>query len=315
MAPYISPEWLTLEKEMGERPLLSGSFETYQRNAKLIEEYIAAHLPARNDDQDRKTNTDITVRVYTPINVNEQLPIGIYCHEGGFCEGTLETGDPLCRSVAEDLPCIIISLDYRKAPKVPIQTVFQDALDGFIWTYEHAASLGGDQNKIFMFGCSAGGSLSLGTAHKLIELGRKGQLKAVLNLAGGTVHPDNVPEKLRSLYRAMDENAEGVPIIDRDAAQIINNVAGLNAAANDPWIFPVLSRHLADFPSTYLASCGADPLRDDNVVLESLLKKEGVTVSSDMYPGMPHLFWNFPTLESSKLFVQNLVGQIRSLLD
>jgi versiconal hemiacetal acetate esterase len=73
-----------------------------------------------------------------------------------------------------------------------------------------------------MFGCSAGGSLSLGTAHKLIELGRRGQLKAVINLAGGTVHAKNVPARIQHLYVSMEENAEGVPIIDRQATRIIN---------------------------------------------------------------------------------------------
>lgn len=50
MAPYISPEWLEVEKKMASRPLLSGSFENYQKNAKIIEEYIVANLPPRGDD-------------------------------------------------------------------------------------------------------------------------------------------------------------------------------------------------------------------------------------------------------------------------
>jgi hypothetical protein len=50
MAPYISPEWLDIEKEMGGRPLLSGSFESYQKNAKAIEDYVVAHLPPRSED-------------------------------------------------------------------------------------------------------------------------------------------------------------------------------------------------------------------------------------------------------------------------
>lgn len=73
-----------------------------------------------------------------------------------------------------------------------------------------------------MFGCSAGGSLSLGTAHKLIESGRKGQLKGVMNLAGGAIHEKYVPSHVQYLYKSMVENAEGVPIIDREATHIIN---------------------------------------------------------------------------------------------
>jgi dienelactone hydrolase len=90
-------------------------------------------------------------------------------------------------------------------------------------TYEHASTLNGDQGKVYMFGCSAGGSLSLGTAHKLIELGRKGQMRAAINLAGGTVHEENVPAHVQHLYKSMEENATDVPIIDRQATHIINS--------------------------------------------------------------------------------------------
>ena len=35
---------------MGGRPLLSGSFENYQKNAKMIENYVIAHAPPHADD-------------------------------------------------------------------------------------------------------------------------------------------------------------------------------------------------------------------------------------------------------------------------
>lgn len=35
---------------MGSRPLLSGSLENYQKNAKLIEKYIVEHLPPQQND-------------------------------------------------------------------------------------------------------------------------------------------------------------------------------------------------------------------------------------------------------------------------
>lgn len=83
----------------------------------------------------------------------------------------------------------------------------------------------------------------------------------------------------------------------------------------DPWIFPVLSEHLADFPPTYLVACGADPLRDDNVILASELESKNVKVRLDLYPGLPHLFWVFPTLKSSRLFTEKLLAGIKFVLE
>lgn len=89
-------------------------------------------------------------------------------------------------------------------------------------TYENATKLGGDQKRVFMLGSSCGGTLSLATAHKLIELGREGQLKGVINMAGGTVHEANVPKHLQHLMKSMEENATDVPIIDGQTAKMIN---------------------------------------------------------------------------------------------
>jgi versiconal hemiacetal acetate esterase len=90
-------------------------------------------------------------------------------------------------------------------------------------SYDHAEKLGADTSKIFAWGCSAGGTLSCGLAKRLAEKGQKGKLKGVMNLAGRPMHPDNVPERLRGQYKAVYENAEGVPIVDRHVMDGFNS--------------------------------------------------------------------------------------------
>lgn len=75
---------------------------------------------------------------------------------------------------------------------------------------------------MFCFGCSAGGTFSLATAHKLIEKGKGDILKGVINCAGGTVHLDFVPERFRGRYNAMKENGSGTPIIDTATTRMVN---------------------------------------------------------------------------------------------
>ena len=88
--------------------------------------------------------------------------------------------------------------------------------------YDRASDLGADKNRVFAWGCSAGGTLSCGLARRLAEKGLKGKLKGIMNLAGGTMHPDHVPERLKAQYRAVYENAEGVPIVDRHVMDVFN---------------------------------------------------------------------------------------------
>lgn len=82
---------------------------------------------------DEKINENVTVRIYKPKNSKEVLPIGVFCHGGGFSDGSIDMEDGLCRLIASMYPCIIVSVEYRLTPAVDIKVVFQDAFDGFSW--------------------------------------------------------------------------------------------------------------------------------------------------------------------------------------
>ncbi|KAF5684306.1 sterigmatocystin biosynthesis lipase esterase STCI [Fusarium circinatum] len=319
MAPYLAPEWLEVEKELGGRLVLGGTMENYRAGGETIGKYIRAHLPPPRDDglevADEKINENVTVRIYKPKDSKGALPVGVFCHGGGFSDGSINMEDGLCRLIASMYPCILVSVEYRLTPTVDINVVFQDAFDGFSWSYDNASKLGGDQKRVFMLGSSCGGTLSLATAHRLIELGREGQLKGVINMAGGTVHEGNVPKHLQHLMKSMKENATDVPIIDGQTAKMINASTGLDKHVDDEWLFPLLSPHLAKFPRTYLVACGADPLRDDNVAMEHELRSKGVNVKLDMYEGLPHVFWMFPNLSATKAFIGNLLAGIKFILE
>lgn len=50
----------------------------------------------------------------------------------------------------------------------------------------------------------------------------------------------------------------------------------------------------AEIPPTYLQACGLDPLRDETFIYERILREEnGIATRVDLYPGLPHHFWEF----------------------
>jgi acetyl esterase len=52
-------------------------------------------------------------------------PLFVYLHGGGWCYGSIETVDRVCRRIADRSGCAVLSVDYRLAP----EHVFPAALD------------------------------------------------------------------------------------------------------------------------------------------------------------------------------------------
>ena len=147
------------------------------------------------------------VRVYTPPNLAGDKPLGVYYHGGGYIFGDLNAEDGICRGISKMSNTIIVAVDYRLAPKHPYPAALDDSVEAYKWALKNATSLGAADGEVFTVGGSAGGSLALGVALKIIDEGMKKTLKGAVALAPMTVHPDAVPEHLKYAYKSMEENA------------------------------------------------------------------------------------------------------------
>lgn len=158
--------------------------------------------------EEHTLESGLKVRVYTPPNPANDKPIGIYAHGGGWIFGDLNMEDGICRAVSKMSNTVIVSVDYRLAPKHPYPAAFDDCVEAYKWALKNASSLGAADGEAFTIGGSAGGTLALGTALKIIDEGMRKTLKGVVALCPLTIHPDAVPEDLKYKYTSMDENAE-----------------------------------------------------------------------------------------------------------
>ncbi len=89
----------------------------------------------------------------------KNLPVVFWIHGGGW-----QAGD---KSAVQDKPgafvekgFVFVSTNYRLLPVVEMETVFRDVAKSLGWVHKHIAEHGGDPNRIFVMGHSAGAQLA-----------------------------------------------------------------------------------------------------------------------------------------------------------
>ena len=172
----------------------------------------------------------------------------------------------------------------------------------------NASSIGGDPEKLFTIGGSAGGQLALAVANRIVATDKKSSLKGVVAMVPATVHYENVPEEYKSQHTSVQDNKEA-PVLAKESMDSFYSFIG--AKKDDPDFFPLLNKdNLKNYPPTYFAVCEGDPLRDDGIIMEGALKKAGVPTKLDFYKGLPHYFWIYPQIPQGQEFVMNLIGGV-----
>ena len=120
---------------------------------------------------------DIGLRMYRPEGEG-LLPAVFYFHGGGFCTGSIDLVDPMCRLLANRSGCVVISVDFRLAPEHPYPAAVTDAYVAISWVGAYGENFGVDTSRLAVVGDSAGppwplrGACSSGTRDWAIRRSR-----------------------------------------------------------------------------------------------------------------------------------------------
>lgn len=96
--------------------------------------------------------------IYAPSDAKD-LPVVFWIHGGGW-----QTGDKsevqLKPQVFVEKGYVFVATNYRLLPHVEMETIVRDVAASLGWVHEHIAEYGGDPNRIFVMGHSAGAQLA-----------------------------------------------------------------------------------------------------------------------------------------------------------
>jgi len=226
----------------------------------------------------------IPIRIYTPreIKSGEKLPVLLWFHGGGFVIGSLDTHDSVCRMLANQADCIVVSADYRLAPEYKFPAAVEDCEAALKWLALHAVEFGADPQAIAVGGDSAGANLATVVAILARDAGHP---KLAFQLL---IYPCAAPEpEAPSHYKF----AEGYVLSRNTITWFFRLYQRNRADSNDFRFAPLVADDLANLPPALVLVAGYDPLRDEGVDYAKRLIEAGNRVRLVNYEGMIHGFY------------------------
>ena len=95
---------------------------------------------------------DLPVRIYTPLTGCAPFPALVSFHGSGFVISNIGVFDAPNRALANRTGCIVVAVNYQKAPEHRFPVPFDDAYAATQWVFDHAAELGVDAGRIGVIG-------------------------------------------------------------------------------------------------------------------------------------------------------------------
>lgn len=229
----------------------------------------------------------VDVRVYRPHAGAGPLPLIVYAHGGGFVFCDLDSHDGLCRSLANLVPAMVVSVAYRLAPEHRWPIAAEDVYTATEWAVAHAADFGADAARVAVGGDSAGGNLAAVTA--LMARDRGGPALAAQLLLYPVIAADFDTPSYRAFGRGFYN--------PRPALQWYwDQYVPADDDRTHPYASP-LGAELDGLPPAVVVLAGHDPLHDEGNAYADALSSAGVPVTRCAFDGGIHGFMTMPMLD------------------
>jgi acetyl esterase len=270
--------------------MLPSASKTVAQNRSALENLMAAGAKA-NAPVARIDNRPIPgpagpipVRVYTPEGTGP-FPILMHFHGGGWVLGTLDGYTDVCRSLAHDAGCVVVSVDYRLAPEARFPAAPEDCYAATRWAVDHPTEINGDARRLAVAGDSAGGTLAAAVA--LMARDRGGP-----SLAGQVlIYPATNHAFDTDSYEQFGDGSVGLA---RDTmVWFWKHYLNSDADATNPYAAPLAAKDLKRLPPALVITAELDVLRDEGEAYLYRLREAGVAAAGVRYLGMPHGFFGY----------------------
>ena len=246
----------------------------------------------------------IDLRIYRPAD-GGPYPVHLFMHGGGWVGGSAHDKyiDVTARERCVGASCVVVAVDYRKAPEHKFPTGLEDAQAALEWVLAHAGELDVRPDLITVGGQSAGANLAAGLALKLrdengpklaLQLLEAPALDLTLSLPSHQTYGSGYGLHLADCRRL-------VPLYLADPAQVSN-----------PYASPLLAADLSGLPPAYVMTGEYDMLRDDGERYVERLRDAGASAHFSLQPGHVHFSVALTkVMDSARAWRDEAIGVLR----
>jgi acetyl esterase len=266
----------------------------------------------------RNSLKGVEVILYRPQNtVMKSLPVFFNLHGGAWVGGDAALMDSFCNLMADNIPALIINVNYTKIDVQPFPYPQIELCDAVLYFSKNADQHGINKTKFAIGGYSAGAHIAAGAAIRLKELG--------FNLSCQML----VYPFLDFTKKDIEKNIEKQ---DRELIKVLElfrKTFLANIDLEHRWISPLLANndYLKGIAPAIIITCGKDPLKPQGLAYVSRLKELGINVIYKKYTKAEHGFLEFSQpeydgderrspkqFEMSKDCEQYLINELKTFL-
>ena len=272
------------------------------------ENEYAFEIPMRDGHQS-------SIRVYQPKVRQPNRPLVVLIYGGGFVLGHNSQLGGTAHAIVSTYNATVLCISYRLAPEFKFPVAPHYIYDNMEWIAENAeAKFGVDLSVGFVLGgVSAGGNLAAVASRNWLSGNKTPKLTGVWLAIPYLLDEAIVPAKFKESWVSREQNAKALVIEQKDMIYVKETYSP-DVFSVDFSPFNANGSHVG-LPPTYFQICGQDPVRDDGLIYERVIRDHGVPTKLDVYPGLPHGFSGiFPTLKASEKYELDTINGFGWLL-
>ena len=228
----------------------------------------------------------IPVRVYRSHRTVGRVPAIVYYHGGGWVVGDLDSHDGSCRMLAKHSGCVVVSVDYRRAPEAAFPLPLQDCLAAFRHVHDNPQQYSVTPGAVAVMGDSAGANLAAAVCLVSRDEGP-------VPIAQSLVYPAT---DLRMTATSIDTFATGFMLSKEDMLWYRNHYVPDPHTVLDPRVSPLLAEDLSGLPPAAVWTAGFDPLRDEGMAYAERLLEAGNYAEHTCFDDQIHGFFGMGVL-------------------